>query len=377
MAKDAPAPDPPGDGINEGDYSALLATMSASERGRAFLAEYARRQRVAETEVLLAAITRVEAMIAARREPAAAENAPVESAAVAPQQAEKEPPEPPLARLRVIAQETQPIRPESPIPVPASAFAPAPITATSLAEVSWYAEDAPPADDGVRIRVTDDEPATAIADDQPATTIADDEVVTAVVENQPEIAVGNGEPATGAVEDTPAFATAPVVNIPDVPPIEAETDAAVTPPDADSAPVPLRNVLEQPAPSPANEPVQTAPSEAFKQVAPPARDDLEQPAPLMSEAADEPTPPPSDSFDHPAPPTSKMLEAPVRTRDDAPEQSAPWPNDTLAQSAPPSAHEPQQRALPRALMDQPAPSPGHPLAQLMALSDEERIALFS
>ena len=71
MAKDAPASahEPADDGMNERDYAALLATLSASERGRAFLAEFARRQRATETKELLAAIARVEAMVAAGRAP--------------------------------------------------------------------------------------------------------------------------------------------------------------------------------------------------------------------------------------------------------------------------------------------------------------------
>lgn len=54
-------PDPPA----EDDYRILCATLEASERGRAFLSEYARRNRQADTETLLAAIDRLAAQIRA------------------------------------------------------------------------------------------------------------------------------------------------------------------------------------------------------------------------------------------------------------------------------------------------------------------------
>src|SRR5262249_7240550 len=43
--------------------------LSASARGRAFLAEYARRNRNADTELLLAAIDKLQALVAANKEP--------------------------------------------------------------------------------------------------------------------------------------------------------------------------------------------------------------------------------------------------------------------------------------------------------------------
>ena len=50
---------------NEDDFLTLCAALSESGRGRAFLAEYARRNRNADTEVLLAAIGRIEARLRA------------------------------------------------------------------------------------------------------------------------------------------------------------------------------------------------------------------------------------------------------------------------------------------------------------------------
>ena len=49
----------------EDDYNALCAALEASERGRAFLAEYARRNRSADTERVLTALARLEAQMRA------------------------------------------------------------------------------------------------------------------------------------------------------------------------------------------------------------------------------------------------------------------------------------------------------------------------
>src|SRR5882672_3823367 len=45
---------------SERDYEALLALLSATERGRAFLAEYARRSKMAETQSLRGALMRLD-----------------------------------------------------------------------------------------------------------------------------------------------------------------------------------------------------------------------------------------------------------------------------------------------------------------------------
>lgn len=45
------------------DYQAFSEVLSASARGRAFLAEHARRSRSAETRTLLAAVSRIEAIV--------------------------------------------------------------------------------------------------------------------------------------------------------------------------------------------------------------------------------------------------------------------------------------------------------------------------
>ena len=55
----------PPDAPNEDDFLTLCTALSESGRGRAFLAEYARRNRNAATEALLAAIGRIEARLRA------------------------------------------------------------------------------------------------------------------------------------------------------------------------------------------------------------------------------------------------------------------------------------------------------------------------
>src|SRR5271165_2386649 len=47
----------------DGDYDAICATVMESARGRWFLDEYARRNRNADTELVLAAIERIESLI--------------------------------------------------------------------------------------------------------------------------------------------------------------------------------------------------------------------------------------------------------------------------------------------------------------------------
>ncbi len=59
------APDAPDDG----DYETFCAALSASARGRAFLTEYTRRNRNADTEQLLAAIAQLQETVAANSAP--------------------------------------------------------------------------------------------------------------------------------------------------------------------------------------------------------------------------------------------------------------------------------------------------------------------
>jgi hypothetical protein len=56
----------------EAEYDAVYAAVTATERGRWFLAEFASRTRKADTDVILAAIARVEGAIRAGAMPTAA-----------------------------------------------------------------------------------------------------------------------------------------------------------------------------------------------------------------------------------------------------------------------------------------------------------------
>jgi hypothetical protein len=73
----------PADGPSEDDYKAFYSVLASSARGRAFLAEHARRARHAETETLLAAITRIEATLAEQHAPAPPPPAPLATTALA------------------------------------------------------------------------------------------------------------------------------------------------------------------------------------------------------------------------------------------------------------------------------------------------------
>jgi hypothetical protein len=55
----------PPDALDDAEYQALCDTLAESARGRGFLAEYARRNRHADTEQLLASIARIEARLRA------------------------------------------------------------------------------------------------------------------------------------------------------------------------------------------------------------------------------------------------------------------------------------------------------------------------
>jgi hypothetical protein len=57
----------------EGDYQAFCEALSASARGRAFLAEYTRRNRNADTEQLLTAIERLQSLVTANATPQTSE----------------------------------------------------------------------------------------------------------------------------------------------------------------------------------------------------------------------------------------------------------------------------------------------------------------
>jgi len=65
------------------EYQALYATLSATARGRAFLAEHGRRRRAADTARLLAAIERLEALVRSQMPPPAEPAVPTQMPAPA------------------------------------------------------------------------------------------------------------------------------------------------------------------------------------------------------------------------------------------------------------------------------------------------------
>lgn len=68
-----PAETPPG--LMESDFDTIHAAVMETARGRWFLAEYARRNRMADTRMVLDAVARLEAAVAAGPAPAPAEHA--------------------------------------------------------------------------------------------------------------------------------------------------------------------------------------------------------------------------------------------------------------------------------------------------------------
>ena len=137
MAMDAQArtraPDQP---AREDDYEALLAALSASARGRIFLAEYARRNRNADTERVLTALLRLETLIASEPVPSPAESEDeLRHLAVVPPLDEPELPIPSPTAQRPLIALAQP--PDAPLAEQAASAIPA---------VDWYVEatiDAP------------------------------------------------------------------------------------------------------------------------------------------------------------------------------------------------------------------------------------------
>ena len=68
---------------NEAEYDAVYAAVTATERGRWFLAEYANRNRCADTDLVIAAIARIEAAIHGEAAPQPAAELPRERPAAA------------------------------------------------------------------------------------------------------------------------------------------------------------------------------------------------------------------------------------------------------------------------------------------------------
>ena len=65
---------------SEGDYEAISQAFMETSRGRWFLGEYAKRNRNADTSMVLDAVARIEEAIAAQRQPAPEKYCPEKSA---------------------------------------------------------------------------------------------------------------------------------------------------------------------------------------------------------------------------------------------------------------------------------------------------------
>ena len=121
LANEAPAPLPEV-ALSEPDYRAFCAALEASARGRAFLAEYARRNRQADTATVLAALDRLETLVRSQNATARAPSAlPPEVAALV--MVDKElAVEAARSHLAVVPRTDEP---ELPIPAPAGGPQPA------------------------------------------------------------------------------------------------------------------------------------------------------------------------------------------------------------------------------------------------------------
>lgn len=69
--------------LTEADFEAICATVMQTARGRWFLAEYAKRNRNADTRMVLDAVDRIEAAMARTPQPASVDHGPVIAAAMA------------------------------------------------------------------------------------------------------------------------------------------------------------------------------------------------------------------------------------------------------------------------------------------------------
>ena len=153
MSNEAQALAGPPESPGETEYKAFLAVLSSSARGRAFLAEHARRSRQAETEMLLGALARIETTLAEQRERTAPPAPPQQSspppattalaaiAAKAMAAAESDVPE-----VKVIKAGSMPAPPQFAGEDFAGAVPPAPMLRNPAAESNVIADTVPPED---------------------------------------------------------------------------------------------------------------------------------------------------------------------------------------------------------------------------------------
>ena len=311
MANDATAPAQPAGTPSEDEYQTFSAALSASARGRAFLAEYARRHRGADTETLLAGLARLETLVRAR--PAA------------------DPARPELRRLLATLRAARPELEQSALPARAAKLA----VLLDLLERRL----------------------AALAEPASAPELAPAQLAVVPPPDEPELPIPT--PAAAQPALTIAHERAP-------PPLPA---GASPEPASSAAIIPEVNWFDN-----------TAPVAAAAEIASALPALKVAPERVLLRSADEPSagavvsPPPFGEGSgvgvsvEGAPPASRAtpLARPPRQGGREHAEPAARPEPTSAQQTPTAAHEPAASA----------PQPD-PLAALMALSEEERIALFT
>ena len=154
---------------SEDEYDAFHTALSASARGRAFLAEHGRRQRLADTDMLLGALARLEAQVASPQAEAVGTDLNELTEAIQGLIAEMGASNARMAELAAVVDTlkarfdgTAPAAAAQETPAPVAPAAPPALQALSMPEVSWPASHPPVA--------VESEPARAVAakDDVPA-----------------------------------------------------------------------------------------------------------------------------------------------------------------------------------------------------------------
>lgn len=355
MANDPLALAPQPDAPSEEDYQAFVAALSESARGRAFLAEYARRCRSADSEMLLSSVQRLEGLVRSQSEAPPATSvgddlrgmleairgvqAELDASTLAMQVAK-------LASLiEVVEQRIETLVTPAAVAAPAPQETPRDAPAPTPAEEIAAPEAALPQDEPVAEAAPLDGPADAdtVFDVEAGTeTLAETETSEASA-FEADLAP-DAQPAAGP---EPAVAFEPASESLDAEPTEApsEPEAVV------AEPPPAAQAAEaEPDASPA------MPAVSWDDGAVPA-----DPTPAVD------SPPPGLAI-------AALVETLAAASDD--EEPPPQAHVIKAGDMPPS--EPfageDFSATPRARV---LPPPVDPLADIKALSEEERIALFT
>jgi len=350
----------------DADYDSVHAAVMATMRGRWFLEEYAKRTRNADTRLLLQAVERIEGVIRRGRTREASQGVRVEllemAKAIAQTRAD-------IAGMKPAAGNGEALPEAGPAPKPASDIL---ATAGRLQDAAWTMRER-----GVDMRTCDQivEVAGAIrtahmlraADDQRAQKLGEvlnylerriESMLEAAATAPAEPAAPTSEPhppapepgteaeigaATDPLADVAAAMAALMPDIADDPPCSDSVGTEHVPEPAPTSIPELSCPVEVP-------PAEPRPSESLPQAAAPAP----EPAPIhVQESAAKPADPPDDFLLEP------MLLAPMAMAMPPPAAIAALPVERIAAEVAPT------------------PLPSDPLAALKAMTDEERIALFT